>query len=348
MLKKPRNVAIAACLALFMMAGAVMTFAGAAQAADEKAKDAGPILVFGHTSPDSDAVFSAMSAAYLWNARGIKAEAFVQGKLNPETEFLMKKFGLKTPPLLGAVAGKNIGITDFADTAQGPKDMKEASLVFIVDHHKLGDVSSASPLEVWMQPWGCACTILYEMYQYYGVTIPKDLAGGMMGAILSDTVIFKSVTTTKRDREVVEALAKIAGVADPVAVGLAQFNAKAEIDGVPAKDLVLRDYKKFDMSGTKVIVGQLEVVELGPVKARKAELLKAMEEVKKENGAHSVFLMLTDIMAEGTLLLTITDDASVVEKAWSKKLVDNAVDMPGVMSRKKQIIPQLEGVFSKK
>jgi len=225
--------------------------------------------------------------------------------------------------------------------------MKDANLVFIVDHHKLGDVSSPSPLEVWMQPWGCACTILYEMYQYYGVTIPKDLAGGMMGAILSDTVIFKSVTTTDKDKDAVKALAKIAGVADPVAVGLAQFNAKSEIDGVPGKDLVLRDYKKFDMNGTKVVVAQLEVVDLGPLKARKAELLKAMEEVKKENGAHSVFLMLTDIMAEGTLLLTVTDDASVVEKAWSKKVVDNAVDMPGVMSRKKQIIPQLEGVFKK-
>ena len=343
MFKKPWKVAIATGLALFMMAGATITFAGTAQAAEKK--DAGPIQVFGHTSPDSDAVFSAMSAAYLWNARGIKAEAFVQGKLNPETEYLMKKFGLKTPPMLGEVAGKNIGITDFADTAQGPKDMKEANLVFIVDHHKLGDVSSSSPLEVWMQPWGCACTILYEMFNYYGVKIPKDLAGGMMGAILSDTVLFKSVTTTKRDKEVVAELAKIAGVADPIAVGLAQFNAKAEIDGVAAKDLVLRDYKKFDMKGTKIIVAQLEVVELGPIKGRKAELLKAMEEVKKENGAHSVFLMLTDIMAEGTLLLAVTDDASVVEKAWNKKLVDNAVDMPGVMSRKKQMIPQLEGVF---
>ena len=345
MFKKPWNVAIATGLALFMMAGATITFSGTAQAAEKK--DPGPIQVFGHTSPDSDAVFSAMSAAYLWNARGIKAEAFVQGKLNPETEFLMKKFGLKTPPVLGEVAGKNIGITDFADTAQGPKDMKEANLVFIVDHHKLGDVSSSSPLEVWMQPWGCACTILYEMFNYYGVKIPKDLAGGMMGAILSDTVLFKSVTTTKRDKEVVAELAKIAGVADPIAVGLAQFNAKAEIDGVAAKDLVLRDYKKFDMKGTKIIVAQLEVVELGPIKGRKAELLKAMEEVKKENGAHSVFLMLTDIMAEGTLLLAVTDDASVVEKAWNKKLVDNAVDMPGVMSRKKQMIPQLEGVFGK-
>jgi len=347
MLKKTWNTAIATGLALFILAGAAITFSVTAQAADKKAEEAGPILVFGHTSPDSDAVFSAMSAAYLWNARGIKAEAFVQGKLNPETEYLMKKFNLKTPPLLGDVAGKNIGITDFADTAQGPKDMKDANLVFIVDHHKLGDVSSPSPLEVWMQPWGCACTILYEMYQYYGVTIPKDLAGGMMGAILSDTVIFKSVTTTDKDKDAVKALAKIAGVADPVAVGLAQFNAKSEIDGVPGKDLVLRDYKKFDMNGTKVVVAQLEVVDLGPLKARKAELLKAMEEVKKENGAHSVFLMLTDIMAEGTLLLTVTDDASVVEKAWSKKVVDNAVDMPGVMSRKKQIIPQLEGVFKK-
>ena len=346
MFKKSWKTAIAIGVALLMATGIATSFAGVSMAAD-KAKDAGPIIVFGHTSPDSDAVFSAMAAAYLWNARGIKAEAVVQGKLNPETEYLMNKFGLKTPPMIGEVAGKNIGITDFADTAQGPKDMKEANLVFIVDHHKLGDVSSSSPLEVWMQPWGCACTILYEMFTYYGVAIPKDLAGGMMGAILSDTVIFKSVTTTKRDREVVAELAKIAGVEDPVAVGIAQFNAKAEIDNVSAKELVLRDYKKFDMKGTKIGVGQLEVVDFGPAMSRKADLLKAMQEVKKENGLHSIFLMVTDIMKEGTILLTLTDDPSVVEKAWGVKLANDQADLPGVMSRKKQIIPQLEGVFSK-
>lgn len=330
-------------LAVLLAAGLVAGVAGAGLAADAK-KDQ-PITVFGHMNPDTDAVASAIAATHLWNARGIKAEAAMQGPLNPETTWVLNKFKVQAPPIIDSVAGKKIGIVDFAEYGQGPKDMKEATLVFIVDHHKLGGLSTDAPLEVWMQPWGCAATILHEMFIYYNVPIPKDLAGIMLGAILSDTVIFKSVTTTENDKRVAEALAKIAGVKDIKAMGIEMFNAKADYGSRTPKDLVGMDYKNFEMGGKKVGVGQLEVVDLKALDKLKPELLKAMAEIKKEKGLDSIFLMLTDIMQEATMLLAVTDNPAIVKKAWNLELKNNEVWMPGVMSRKKQIIPQLESAY---
>ena len=328
-----------ACLLSIMAAGFCV-------AADAKApKD--PILVFGHKTPDTDSIVGAISASYLLNKTGRPAMPMAQGKPNAETEFVLKKFALATPAMLGPVAGKTVGIVDFNDAPLGPDDLKEASLVFIADHHKLGGLSTPAPMEAWLQPVGSTNTLLYEMYGFYKVAIPKDIAGGMLCAILSDTVIYKSATTTARDKAAGEALAKIAGVKDPKALGIELFRIKSAIDGTPAKDLVLQDYKDFTMSGTKVGVAQLEVVDLSLVAKHKKDLLAAMGQIKTEKGLHSIFLMLTDIMKEGTELLIVSDDASVVKRAFSIEPKGSEAWLPGVMSRKKQVIPNLEATFKK-
>lgn len=301
-----------------------------------------PILVFGHLNPDTDSVVGAISAANLLNKIGKTAEPMMQGSLTPESGFVLKKFNLKEPKILSTVSGKKIGIVDFTDLAQGPSDMKDAKLVFIVDHHKLGDVTSSTPLEAWIRPVGSTNTILFEMYQYYNVPISKDLAGAMLSAILSDTVIYKSVTTTAHDKAAGVALAKIAGITDPKKLGIEMFKVKSAIEGTPAKELVVRDYKDFNMSGKKIGVGQLELVDLSLINAHKQDLLAAMQTMKKDNKNHSIFLMLTDIMKEGTVLLVVTDDPSIVKKAFNQDLNNSEIWLPGVMSRKKQIIPNLE------
>ena len=305
------------------------------------------VLVVGHKNPDTDSVISAIAVADLMTKRGVEAKPIIQGDVTPETAFVLDKFGLATPEVVKSVAGNKVILVDHSDLAQAPEDLKDAEVVAVVDHHKLGDVTTSSPLLMWVWPAGCTCTVIKGMYDFYGVEMPKNIAGGCLCAILSDTVIFKSPTTTDDDRKAVESLAKIAGVSDYQTLGMDMFKVKSAVDGVPARDLVFRDYKDFDMNGTKIGVGQLEVVDLTGVKARKAELVKAMQEVKKEKGAQSIFLMLTDIMEEGTLMLVVTDDASVVKKAWDKDLKDNEFMAPGMMSRKKQVIPQLEGVFKK-
>lgn len=301
-------------------------------------------LVIGHMNPDTDSIVSALAAAELYNKRGIAAKAVAQGAPTPETEFVLKKFGLTAPEVVTTVAGQKVYLVDYSDLAQAPAGITEAEILGIVDHHKLGDVTTSSPLEVWAWPVGCTCTVLKSMYDFYGVEIPKGLAGAMLCAILSDTVIYKSPTCTAEDKKAVEALAKIAGVADYKALGMEMFKVKSAVDGASMKDLVFRDYKDFDMNGKKVGIGQLEVVDLSILEPVKKGLLDEITRVKAE-GRHSVFLLLTDIMKEGSEMLIVSDDASVVEKAFGVKPQGTSVWLDGVMSRKKQVVPNFEKAF---
>ena len=258
--------------------------------------------------------------------------------------YVLKKFGIAAPQVVADVAGKDVYLVDYSDLAQAPKGMDSATVLGIVDHHKLGDVTTSSPLEAWIWPVGCTNTVLKNMYDFYGIEIPKNLAGAMLCAILSDTVIFKSPTCTPADKKAVEELAKIAGVSDVMALGMEMFKVKSAVEGTSMKDLVFRDYKDFDMGGNKVGIGQLEVVDLSILEPVKAGLQAEIARVKAE-GRHSVFLLLTDIMKEGSEMLIVSDDASVVEKAFGVKAEGESVWLPGVMSRKKQIIPMLTALW---
>lgn len=166
--------------------------------------------------------------------------------------------------------------------------MDSACVLGIADHHKLGDVTTSAPLEAWIWPVGCTCTVLKNMFDFYGVEISKGIAGGMLCAILSDTVIFKSPTCTPADKKAVEELAKIAGVSDVMALGMEMFKVKSAVEGTSMKDLVFRDYKDFDMGGNKVGIGQLEVVDLSILEPVKAGLQAEIARVKAEGRSQRV------------------------------------------------------------
>lgn len=301
--------------------------------------------VVGHKNPDTDSIASAIAVADLMTKRGIAAVAAAQGKTTPETDFVLGKFGVKAPEIVTDAEGKQIILVDHSDLAQSLENLGKSEILGVVDHHKLGDVTTSSPLEMWVWPVGCTCTVIASMYDFYGVEISKPMAGIMLCAILSDTVMFKSPTCTPEDKKACEKLAKIAGVADMMALGMEMFKVKSAVDGTPIRDLVFRDYKDFSMSGTGVGIGQLEVVDLAILDKYKAELQADIAKVKSEKGLHSVFLLLTDIMKEGTEMLIVTDDASVVEKAFGVKPTGTSVWLPGVMSRKKDVVPKFEKVF---
>ena len=299
----------------------------------------------GHIIPDSDSVCSAISLAYLLNKIGRAATPARQGELNPETKFILDKFGFEAPVLKTSFAGDELFITDYSDIAQAPQDLDKTTVVGIVDHHKLGDITTSTPLECWIRPVGCTNTIVKEMYDYHKVEIPKNIASIMLCAILSDTVIFKSPTCTALDIQVVRELAKIAGIEDFGALGMEMFKVKSEVEGTPIRELVMRDYKNFDMHGSKVGVGQLEVVDGSVFDKIKDELMEDIKKVKDEQNLHTVALLLTDIMKEGSEILVSSDDTSIFEKAFNCKLEDGKVWLDGCLSRKKQIIPFLEPAF---
>ncbi|MDD2904900.1 MAG: manganese-dependent inorganic pyrophosphatase [Sulfurimonas sp.] len=301
--------------------------------------------VFGHTSPDSDSIVGAISLSYLKNQLGEECIPTRQGEISAETEFILNKFGGTLPELKTSVAGENVYLIDFSDKAQAPKDIMEATILGIVDHHKLGDLTTDTPLECWIRPIGCSNTVVKEMYDHYNIEIPKDIAGMMMLAILSDTVIFKSPTCTKVDTKAVKELAKICGIEEYKELAMEMFIAKSAVKGATARNLNTRDYKEFDMNGTKVGINQLEMVDITALDDRIEDLFEDMQKLKEESGLHTILVLLTDIMIEGSKLLVISDDPSKIEAAFNTKLENSQAWLPGVLSRKKQVIPFVQPQF---
>lgn len=301
-------------------------------------------LVLGHKNPDTDSIVAALSAANLYRGRGIDVKPAAQGEPAPETAFVLKTFNLAAPEVVTSVAGADVYLVDYSDLAQAPADFSEANLLGIIDHHKLGDVTSVAPVECYIQPVGCSNTVIKFLHDLYHVEIGKELAGAMLCAILSDTVLFKSPTCTEADRKAAAELAAIAGVEDMQALGMDMFKAKSNLEGATPRELIFRDFKDFDMSGHKVGIGQLELTSLEMVSPELKAALKAELEVIKSEGRHSALLVLTDVMEEGSELLLCSDDPSVVTTALNTTLSDK-MWLPGVMSRKKQVVPFLEKAF---
>lgn len=305
------------------------------------------VYVFGHRNPDSDSIVGAISISYLKNQ--LENEEYIparQGEISAETEFILNKFGGTLPQLKTSVAGERVYIVDSTDKAHFQDDIDEATIVGIIDHHKLGDLMTSTPLECWIRPIGCSNTVVKEVYDAMGVEIPKDIAGMMMLAILSDTVIFKSPTCTKADTKAVKELAKIAGVENYKELAMEMFIVKSGTEGASARDLNTRDYKPFDMNGSRVGVNQLEMIDISALDDRIDEIYADMIKMKEEDGLHTMLVLLTDIMKEGSQLLCVSDDPSKIEAAFNVKLEKNQAWLPGVLSRKKQVIPFVQPQFN--
>ncbi|WP_029895277.1 manganese-dependent inorganic pyrophosphatase [Desulfohalovibrio reitneri] len=305
------------------------------------------LICVGHKSPDTDTVVSAIAAADLYKKfKGADAKPVTQSEINPESKFVLEKFGLATPEVDADATGKELCLVDHSDKSQSMDNLEKGEIKCIIDHHKLGDITTPEPLEMWVWPVGCSATVIKNMYDFAKIEIPKDIAGAMLCAILSDTVMFKSPTCTDFDKQAVEDLVKISGISDYQELGVEMFKVKSAVDEATDLELLKRDYKDFDMGGKKVGIGQLEVVDLSMLEGRKDGLYEEMKKAKEAGGHHSIFLLLTDIMKEGSEMLAITDDASVVEKAFGKGLDGRSVWLDGVLSRKKQVVPPFEKAFA--
>jgi len=303
------------------------------------------VYVTGHKNPDTDSVTAAIAYAELMKAQGEDAIPSMQGEMNPETVTVLERFGVAAPEIMTDATGKQIALVDHSDLNQAPDNLSADSVVAIVDHHKIGDVTTNQPIFCCVQPVGCTGTVLKQLYDIAGVAVDAKVAGLMLAAILSDTVNFKSPTCTDADKKAVAELKEIAGVSDTDGLFMDMLKAKSAVAGVPARDLLNRDYKDFDMNGNKVGCGQLELATLDQVAAIRDDLLAAMKEQKAEGGHHTILLMLTDVVKEGTDLVVVSDDPSIVEGAFDSKLDGTSMWIPGMMSRKKQTVPNMQKAF---
>lgn len=240
------------------------------------------IFVVGHKNPDSDSICGALVAAELLKARGLEATPVRQGEINRETQHILATAGVDQPELRTSVAGEKVWLVDYTDLAQAPDDINQAEILGIVDHHRLGDVMTVNPLEAWIWPVGCTCTILFNLFKMENAPITRPLAILMMSAILSDTVGFASPTCTPKDKEAVLALAEIAEVEDLDAFIKALLIAKTDIEGLSAAQLVEKDLKAYPFNGRDVVVGQVELATLeqvdGMIDAIQADLVRRCEE----------------------------------------------------------------------
>lgn len=314
------------------------------------------IYVVGHKKPDTDSVCSAIVFAHLlneWKKSGkglmkVEKEAVpvIQGEPNAETKYVLEKFGVPTPEIVTDGEGKTVALVDHSEKTQTLDNIEKAEIVAIIDHHKIGDITTPNPILFVNFPVGCTATALKFLFEKTGVEIPQNLAGLLLASILSDTVVFKSATTTEMDKQAAEELAKIAGIEDITGFGIEVKAKLSDVSGMSAKDIIMRDYKDYNMSGKKVGVGQIELVDLNMIKDRREEIYQELQKIKQEGGYHTVVLMLTDIMKEGTDLMVVTDQPEIVEKTFGKKLEGISVWLEGVMSRKKQVVPPLEKTFA--
>jgi len=295
------------------------------------------VYVVGHKSPDTDSVCSAIAYAKI---RGYIPAT--QGPINEETAFVLNKFGVSVPKDLGSAEGKKLVLVDHNEASQAPDNLDKSEIVEIIDHHKM-NFSYHSPIPIMVEPVGCTATILYKKYKDV-VVKDKALAGLLLGAILSDTVVFKSPTTTQEDRDVAVELARLVGIDDIQKFGIEVKKAKAAIAGKPIKDVVCADFKDFDFAGKKVGIGQTEVVDLTDVYSRASEVVNFLTDLKAKEGYEMVIFIATDIIKEGSELYFVGDKAKI-EKAFNTKAGETSVYIPGLMSRKKQVVPVVEKVF---
>ncbi len=307
------------------------------------------IYVVGHKSPDTDSVTSAITYANLKNALGMKEVVpAVAGDLNNETKFLLDYFRVPYPEKLTDATDKKVILVDHNEMAQAVDKLNMENIVEIVDHHKIGGLATGKPIFFLNEPVGATGGIIANLFEQSKVPISKEMAGLMMAAILSDTVLFKSPTCTPRDKTSVEKLAKIAGI-DPMKFGMELLKAKSDMSSKSAKDILMGDFKKFDFSGTKAGVGQIEVMDLADLTPKRAAILDEMKKMQAAEKLNMVVLMLTDVMKEASDILFVGDAAAAqgFEKAFGGKLANNSIYKEKVLSRKKQVIPPLEGAFKK-
>lgn len=308
--------------------------------------------VFGHLNPDTDAITSAVVYAGLLTRQGVEARAFRLGEPNFETAYVLRELGVELPPLLPELpAGAAVALVDHNESAQSVENLAELRVLRVVDHHKLGDLTTASPPYLRFEPVGCTGTLLLKLHREAGLSIEQQDAALMLSAILSDTLHFRSPTTTGEDRDAVDFLAPVAGIKNVEAYALAMFAAKSDLGDTPAETLLRMDYKAFPFGDPAAPqlwgIGVIETTNPGYVFGRQGELLAAMDHVKAEDGLSGVLLSVVDILNETnhTLVLGATE-AKVLREAFGVETQAQLANLGHLISRKKQIVPTLERYFA--
>jgi manganese-dependent inorganic pyrophosphatase len=314
-----------------------------------RSKKMSKVLIFGHKNPDTDTICSAIAYADLKTQLGVDVEPVRLGSVSGETQFALDRFGIKAPRLVETVANevKGVILVDHNERQQSVSDIDQVTVLEVIDHHRIANFETSAPLYYRAEPVGCTATILNKLYKENGKSIPKAIAGLMLSAIISDSLLFKSPTCTPEDVAAARELAEIAGV-DTDSYGLDMLKAGADLSDKTIAQLISLDAKEFQMSSAKVEIAQVNAVDVNDVLSKQAELEDALTNIINEKGLDLFLFVVTDILNNDSVGLAIGRAADAVEQAYNVKLQDNKAILKGVVSRKSQIVPVLTDIFNKR
>ena len=307
------------------------------------------LFVIGHKNPDTDSVAAAIAYADLKQKNGIKATPLITGEVNKGTHLALQKFNLEKPKLAHLVDFPEAGVilVDHNEAGQWADGLVKEHVHELIDHHRFGDFSSSKPIFVRVEPVGSTSTIVAEMFQEYGHVPERHIAGIMLSAILTDTLMFKSPTTTEVDRMMAGWLNEVVEI-DMMKHAQAIFEAKSDISDMPIVTVINKDFKEFHFnSKVKVGVAMFETVNAESPLKRINEFIEEIAKTKKEKKLDYLLFVIVDIIKqEAFFIIEGEKEEKLVKHVFGGKKEDQMFKIPGIVSRKKQIIPPLEEHFA--
>jgi manganese-dependent inorganic pyrophosphatase len=306
------------------------------------------VLIFGHKNPDTDTICSAIAYADLKKKLGMAVEPVRLGEVSGETQFALDYFKAETPRLVQTVANEvnNVILVDHNEFQQSVDDIEAVRVLEVIDHHRIANFQTSDPLYYRCEPVGCTATILNKLYKENGIKIEKAIAGLMLSAIISDSLLFKSPTCTEEDVKAARELADLAEV-DADSYGLEMLKAGANLTDKTIEQLISLDAKEFQMGNYRVEIAQVNAIDTNDVLVRQPELEEVLTNVIKEKELDLFLLVVTDILNSNSVGLAVGKETKAVEQAYNVTLTNNTALLEGVVSRKKQIVPVLTDIFSK-
>ena len=301
------------------------------------------MLIFGHKSPDTDSIMSSIVMADLEKRMGNNnVIACRLGEINKETAYALNFFKIDAPKYIENIdEGTKVILVDHNEFIQSVDGIEKAKIEKVIDHHRISGFQTSEPLFYMAQPVGCTATILFEIYKMNNIEITPTIAGLMLSAIISDTLLLKSPTTTIKETKIIDELAKIANI-DYKVYGLDMLKAGTDLSDFSAEELIEIDAKCVDMNGNKVKIAQVNTVDIEDVMKNQLNIEKAINNKIQEENLDLFMLAITDIINSNSEALVLGKRIDIVEKAYNVKLENNRVFLPGVVSRKKQMLPIMQ------
>lgn len=307
------------------------------------------IIVLWHKSPDTDAICSAIVWTNYLKSMNVDAKTIRLGNPNNETKFVLQQAWVELPELVEELPeGQKIVLTDHNEAGQSISNRSNYKVIGVVDHHKVGDFETTEAIAMRVEPVGCACTVMYAIFQEKGFTPDKQTAYLMISAIISDTLYFRSPTTTDFDRKAVEELNKIVQIEDPESYSMEMFSAKSDLGDISVRDLITLDYKTFEAGNKKFGIGSVETTNPSFALSKKDEIIQDLNALKNEQSLDFIMLSVIDILNEkNTTIVANENDSHIVKEVFGAETADHIADLGNRLSRKKQLAAPLSEYFIK-